>query len=383
MHRARKSLIFFLLLNLIVFTTCAAKTDSPVEAVTTINDVRDFFPNQPGMTWVFEGSGNEYASFTRTVRRSDGDRVQLNDNNAGTSTGKVFHVTSDTIVQEFSTEEFYSDKSLFNEKPNSHLVYVQAPLKAGTFWRDSQGKREIVGINETVQVPAGSFQHVVKVKITPLNQKLANEQFEYYAAGTGLIMREFFADGYVITSKLKSFSSGSASAGAPINKIDNVYAETKPNEELEKIIIETLNIPDEYLTQTKYYYNYVDLNMDGADEIFVVVMGPYTSGTGGSTALHVIQTNQGLQVNQVFTLMRTPIIVSDKVTKGVKELVVRYSGGGVSGKYVVLTCSDGNFTPVNQGRAIDGLDGITGKAIISNDIVTDMEEGNALFLRKN
>ncbi|MBP2667237.1 MAG: hypothetical protein H6Q76_2217, partial [Firmicutes bacterium] len=203
------------------------------------------------------------------------------------------------------------------------------------------------------------------------------------AAGTGLIMREFFADGYVITSKLKSFSSGSASAGASINKIDNVYAETKPNEELEKIIIETLNIPDDYLTQTTYYYNYVDLNMDGADEIFVVVMGPYTSGTGGSTALHVVQTNQGLAVNQVFTLMRTPIIVSDKVTKGVKELVVRYSGGGVSGKYVVLTCSDGNFTPVNQGRAIDGLEGITGIAIISNDIVKDMQEGKALFLRKN
>ncbi|MBP2665722.1 MAG: hypothetical protein H6Q76_702, partial [Firmicutes bacterium] len=198
MSLARKILIFFILFNLIAFTTCAAKTDSSVEAVTTIADVRDFFPTQTGLTWVFEGSGNEYASFTRTVRRSDGDRVQLNDNNAGTSTGKVFHVTSDAIVQEFSTEEFYSDKSLFNEKPNSHLVYLQAPLKAGTFWRDYQGNREIVSINETVQVPAGSFQHVVKVKITPLNQKPANEQFEYYAAGTGLIMREFFADGYVI-----------------------------------------------------------------------------------------------------------------------------------------------------------------------------------------
>ena len=143
-----------------------------------------------------------------------------------------------------------------------------------------------------------------------------------------------------------------------------------------------MNIPDEYLARTKYYYNYVDLNMDGSDEILVVVMGPYTSGTGGDAALHVIRTNQGMKVNQVFTLMRTPIIVSDKVTNGVKELIVRYAGGGARATYVVLTCSDGNFTPVNQGRAIDGLEGVSGKAIISNDIRKDMEEGKALFLRK-
>ncbi len=227
MRFARKSLIFLMLFNLIVFTTCAAKTGSPFDEITTISDVRAFFPTQPGLTWVFEGSGNEYASFTRTVIRSEGDRVQVNDNNEGTSMGKVFHVTSDAIVQEFSTEEFYSDKTLFNEKPNTHLVYLKAPLKGGALWQDCQGKREIVSINETVQVPAGSFQHVVKVKITPLNQKPANEQFEYYAAGTGLIMREFFSDGYVITSKLKSFSNGSANTGASITKIDNVYVEKK------------------------------------------------------------------------------------------------------------------------------------------------------------
>lgn len=216
MRLARKGLIFFVLFNLIVSTTYAAKPDSQPEDGTAIPDVRAFFPTQPGWTWVFEGRGNEYASFTRTVTRRDGDRVQVNDNNGGTSMGKVFHVTSDAIVQEFSTAEFFSDKILFNEKPNTHLVVLIAPIKAGTLWQDYQGKREIVSINETVQVPAGCFQHVVKVKIAPLNQNPANEQFEYYAAGTGLIMREFFSEGYVITSKLKSFSPGVDNAGASI-----------------------------------------------------------------------------------------------------------------------------------------------------------------------
>ena len=166
--------------------------------------------------------------------------------------------------------------------------------------------------------------------------------------------------------------------------ITGVYAEPKPNAELEKTIINYLEIPKEYLAKTRYYYNYVDLNGDGKDEIFVVVMGPYTSGTGGSTALHIIQTGtEGMQVNQKFTLIQTPIIISDKVTKGCKEIVVMRSGGGAEANYVVLTSSDGQYTTVNEGTVIKGLEGVSGTAIISNNIVKDMEEGKALYLQEN
>lgn len=164
--------------------------------------------------------------------------------------------------------------------------------------------------------------------------------------------------------------------------ITSIYAEVKPNVELEKTIIDYLEIPEEYLAKTKYYYNYIDLNMDGNNEIFVVVMGPYTSGTGGSTALHITQTKTGMKVNQKFTMIQTPVIVSDKVTNGEKELIVRKSGGGANSSYVVLTCSDGKYTTVNEGTAIPGLEAVFGKAIISNDILKDMDEGKALYLQK-
>lgn len=164
--------------------------------------------------------------------------------------------------------------------------------------------------------------------------------------------------------------------------ITPIYAETKPNAELEKTVIDYLEIPEDSLAKTKYYYNYVDLNMDGNNEIFVVVMGPYTSGTGGSTALHIIQTNTGLKVKQKFTLIQTPVIISDTVTNGAKELIVRKSGGGATSSYVVLTCKDGKYTTVNEGTAIPGLEAVAGKAIISNDILKDMDEGKALYLQK-
>lgn len=164
--------------------------------------------------------------------------------------------------------------------------------------------------------------------------------------------------------------------------ITSIYAEEKANAELEKTIIDYLEIPDEYLAKTKYYYNYVDLNKDGNNEIFVVVMGPYTSGSGGNTALHITQTNAGMKVNQKFTLIQTPVIVSDKVTNGAQELIVRKSGGGAVSSYVVLTCSDGIYTTVNEGMALPGLEAVSGKAILSNDILKDMDEGKALYLQK-
>ncbi|WP_313894155.1 M56 family metallopeptidase [Psychrobacillus sp.] len=176
--------------------------------------------------------------------------------------------------------------------------------------------------------------------------------------------------------------SGVVGTQVPSEKIVGVLAESERNTKLEKIIIEYFEIPLEYLKTTKYYYNYVDLDEDGKDEILTVVMGPYSSGSGGSTALYVTKTDSGdLLVNQALTLIQTPVIISDNVTNGYKEIVVMNSGGGASGNYITLTVSEGKYNSVNDGTPIDGLEGISGKAIINNDIAKEMEEGKALYLQ--
>lgn len=157
--------------------------------------------------------------------------------------------------------------------------------------------------------------------------------------------------------------------------ITGMKAEKTVNKQLRDLIIEYMEIPEDYFETTKYYYNYVDLNDDGQDEIFVVVSGPYTSGTGGSSALWVVESAGKLHVNQDFTLVNTPVIVSDTITNGVHELVVPYYGGGAESQYSILTCSDGAFTRVADGRMVKTLEGITGKAIIANDILAEMDAG--------
>ncbi len=157
--------------------------------------------------------------------------------------------------------------------------------------------------------------------------------------------------------------------------ITGVKAENIPNKQLKNLIIEYFDIPEEYYETTKYYYNYVDLNEDGSDEIFVVVSGPYTSGTGGSSALWVVENAGKLHVNQDFTLVNIPIIVSDTITDGVHDLVVPYYGGGAESQYSILKCNNGEYTKVADGGKVKTLEGITGKAIIANDLITEIEAG--------
>jgi len=157
--------------------------------------------------------------------------------------------------------------------------------------------------------------------------------------------------------------------------IEGMKAETEAYPDLEKLIAEYYEIPDDYFDLTSYYYNYVDLNNDGSNEIFVVVNGPYTSGTGGSSALWIVENGGQLHVNQDFTLVNTPVIISDKITNGVHELVIPYSGGGAESQYKILTCSDGFYSPINDADSVKTLEGITGKAIIANDLLNEFTNG--------
>lgn len=167
--------------------------------------------------------------------------------------------------------------------------------------------------------------------------------------------------------------------------VEQVMAETEANPELERAIIDYYEIPEESWESTKYYYNYVDLNGDGTEEILAVVMGPYTSGSGGSSLLWLLP-HADMAVNQSLTLINTPIIVTKEAVNGqefgTKGLIVQRSGGGAKAEFVLLTCSDGFYKEVNDGEVLESLDGVEGTAIICNDLMADMESGEYLTLAK-
>ena len=156
-------------------------------------------------------------------------------------------------------------------------------------------------------------------------------------------------------------------------------SETKPLPELAHVIAETYGIPREEWNNTCYYYNYVDLNEDGEEEIFVVVMGLYTSGSGGDSALLVLP-YAGMTVSQTFTLVRTPILVSEDMTGGAHDLVFLRSGGGGSTELVRLTCVDGIYSMVSNAEVLPFGKVPRGRAILGNDFLADRKNGSLLTL---
>jgi hypothetical protein len=163
------------------------------------------------------------------------------------------------------------------------------------------------------------------------------------------------------------------------NTIMPVLGESQPYPLLQQFIIDTYGIPEEYYAKTKYYYNFVDFNGDGRNEIFAVVMGPYTSGTGGSSALIAYEFENEIREVTTLTLIHTPLIISDSTTKGMKDIIALRSGGGADQAWVQLTSTgEGHYCSINDGKVLDTLEGIKGQAIIANDIIYDID--HALFM---
>jgi hypothetical protein len=187
-----------------VLPGCYKRSDFPTLQEKAINDVRIYFPTEQNLTWAYEGSGNEYAAFTRKVIHKEDSRVQLAQDNGGTRLGMVLQVLPEAVSVIYVREEFYTDAKLFGEAANRHEILLKAPLKAGAVWENDRERREVISIDETVQVPAGTYSNVVKVKVTSLAANTVNENVEYYAPGVGLVLRQFITGGDKIESRLKA-----------------------------------------------------------------------------------------------------------------------------------------------------------------------------------
>lgn len=176
-----------------------------------VTDVSSYFPVEQGLTWEYEGNGNEYAAFTRKALYRENNLVEMSDNNGGTVMGMTFKVSPASVEKIFSIPEFYDERNILKEKPNLQEVILKAPLKVGAAWKNDNSKREIVSIDEKIDTPSGIYDHVVKIKITSLDEKAEpSENYEYYAKGVGLVRREFISGQTKVTSKLKSFKKTSA-----------------------------------------------------------------------------------------------------------------------------------------------------------------------------
>ncbi len=174
-------------------------TPSVPETPETIS-VKDYFPFEGDVEYIFEGMGNEYATFTRTVDYIDGDRIQIRDNNGGTEIVKVIEADDNEISIVFSRAETYFRESFLKKDSGKPEILLKAPIEKGTTWTLPDGRvSKITGVDVTVKVPFGEYK-AVEVTI----DGTTGDTINYYAKGVGLVKTVYNPGTDEVSSSLKT-----------------------------------------------------------------------------------------------------------------------------------------------------------------------------------
>lgn len=165
---------------------------------------KDYFPLTVGSYWEYEGSGNEYATFTRKVLYSKDNLAQTTEDNGGTVATRIIETTDTMVKVIYMAGEDYQPKNLLetNFTRNTNDIILQAPLKVGTAWAGNNTNKQIIAVDATVETPAGKFENCIKVKYPGQTDTL----YQYFKKGVGMVKQEFITtNNETISSTLKKY----------------------------------------------------------------------------------------------------------------------------------------------------------------------------------
>lgn len=173
----------------------------------------------------------------------------------------------------------------------------------------------------------------------------------------------------------------SAEEDAYVPTVIEMFSEDAPYQELADFLACYYQIPEEYQSETRYYYNYIDLNDDGLMEIFAVVIGEYTQNSSGDPAviLSVSETGEFVVV-ETFASIRTPVTISEQTTGGWHDIIYYAYGGDEEDGYRICHYNPDGGYQTELSEIVDELEPVGGTQILSNNLIDDMDQGRYLTL---
>lgn len=172
-----------------------------------------------------------------------------------------------------------------------------------------------------------------------------------------------------------------AEGGEDVPVIEAEYAEETEYPALAEFLISYYGIPEEYQGETRYYYNHIDLNDDGTDELFAFVVGEYTGVSFGDPALILNEEADGsFTVLEDFEGIHTPVLISDNTKNGWHDIIYKEYGRGAEDGYRIChyDAQGGYQTEINE--LVEEMPSVGGTQILSNNLIDDMDKGNYLTL---
>lgn len=174
------------------------------------------------------------------------------------------------------------------------------------------------------------------------------------------------------------FLSEEEYGGAPT--IAEEYGEEAPYPELAEFLAAYYQIPEEEQAETRYYYNYIDLNDDGIEEIFAVVIGEYTEQSFGDPAVILTAEGEEFSVLESFEGIHTPVTISEQTTNGWHDIIYMEYGRGTEDGYRICRYNPEGGYQTDLDEVVDELEPMGGTQILSNNLIDDMDQGRYLTL---
>jgi len=161
--------------------------------------VNDYFPITNNTRYVYQGQGNEYASYDLYNDYTSENMVQQRINNGGTVIAKVISISDGKLIENFSSGEAYMRENYLDKTEEAEVLLME-PIVKGTTWTLKEGNnRTITNTSVAVATPAGNYD---AIEVTTEGANGTTTQ--YYAKDVGLIKTVFVSGETEISSTLSS-----------------------------------------------------------------------------------------------------------------------------------------------------------------------------------
>ncbi|MFC4798394.1 GerMN domain-containing protein [Neobacillus sp. GCM10023253] len=168
------------------------------EPTTNSETINDYYPMKKNTRYIYEGTGNEFASYDVYNDYISEEKAQQRIDNGGTVLVNVLELKDGKLTKVFSRGETYYRENLFKANNDEKEVILMTPLTKGTTWSIKDGRvRTITNTAVDITTPTGNYK---AIEVTTKNTK--DRTIDYYAKNVGLVKSIFVSGGTEISSTL-------------------------------------------------------------------------------------------------------------------------------------------------------------------------------------
>ena len=148
--------------------------------------------------YVYEGTGNEYASYNVMVDYVNESKVQQRIDNGGTVMANIVKIADGKLTRSYSRGEAYYRENLLESESEEKEILLMEPLKEGTNWELKDSRiRTITNTAADVSTPSGNYKAIEVTTKGPHGQTM-----DYYVKDIGLVKTTSISEGMEVSSSL-------------------------------------------------------------------------------------------------------------------------------------------------------------------------------------